>query len=86
MVEGNDRGHPFPPGSLALTYSGGLSHAYDSPGCERPATSFVDLGALVLVLANHVNQRGMDLRLVLYEERPLWITTRNLGLPRRTGR
>lgn len=75
----------FPPGSLALTYTGGLSPAYDSLSCLNRCTSFVDPGALVLVLAGHVNDRGMDLRLVLYEARPLWISTMNLGLARGTG-
>lgn len=73
---------PFPPGSLALTYSGGMSPVYDSPNGLNRCTSFVDPGKFVLVLAGHVNDRGMDLRLVLCGARPAWISTRNLSLAR----
>lgn len=77
---------PLPPGSLALTYSGGMSPVYDSPSRLNRRTSFVDPGKLVLVLADHVDQRGMDLRLVLCDARHAWISTRNLGLTRGTNR
>ena len=77
---------PFPPGSLALTYLGGMSPVYDSPSRLNRCTSFVDPGKLVLVLAGHVNQRGMDLRLVLCDARPAWISTRNLELAQGTSR